>query len=547
LPTPPKKFETEGGDILNPIILITPGSTATVNPSASKTPLSSSTGGALFQAQLGDSVAALFAGKTAASSTAGATATVDAELERAVKDQLDRGTSLRDLMTRLASSLATSVAAQLGISPQAAQEQLTQAFTQALQPNDTGPPLTNAERASSLVARFRQIAELATRVTNGDTGQPIRLIAGQRSDAIAAKATPAPQPDSILRDALAALAAPASPALDATTVAPPVPVAPATASDGRTVALSAPVQAIATGGDTPLGRILTRAVLAGDEPTTPVAVPIAGPGNSHLGILPPNVVQTAPADAKTATGAAAPPANPAVLDAFVQAFASALARTDAPAASNSRSGDTTSSDTTNAVAVSGPSGTQSALSFAIPFDVLSLSKDAVPVAPPTPAPTMPQPQHVDANAVADQILRAMTIRTTDGQSEVRLRLVPEQLGDVSVKLIVSGGSVDASIVAHTADAQNALVGGQTQLAKAFADAGLKLQSFTVGLAGGAFADARDQSRQNDSWTHSGSRRFGGVSSVEVDASADASLLASSSFGPPIYSARSLPGNLNILA
>jgi hypothetical protein len=542
LPTPPKKFETKGGDILNPLILITPGSTATANPSASKTPLSSSTGGALFQAQLGDSVAALFAGKITTSSTAGATATVDAELERAVKDQLDRGTSLRDIMTRLASSLATSVATQLGISPQAAQEQLTQAFTQALQPNDTGPPLTNAERASSLVARFRQIAELATRVTNGDTGQPILLIAGQRSDAIAAKATPAPQPDRILRDALAALAAPASPALDATTVAPPVPVAPATASDGRTVALSAPVQAIATGGDTPLGRILARAVLAGDEPTTPVAVPIAGPGSSHLGILPPNVVQTAPADAKAATGAAAPPANPAVLDAFVQAFASALARTDAPAASNSRSGDTTSSDTTNAVAVSGPSGTQPALSFAIPF-----VHDAVPVAPPTPAPTMPQPQHVDANAVADQILRAMTIRTTDGQSEVRLRLVPEQLGDVSVKLIVSGGSVDASIVAHTADAQNALAGGQTQLAKAFADAGLKLQSFTVGLAGGAFADARDQSRQNDSWTRSGSRRFGGVSSVEVDASDDASLLASSSFGPPIYSARSLPGNFNILA
>jgi hypothetical protein len=527
----------EGGDILNPIILITPGSTATVTASASKTPLSSSTGGALFQAQLGDSVAALFAGKPAASSTAGATTTVDAELERAVKDQLDRGTSLRDLITRLASSLATSVAAQLGISPQAALEQLTQAFTQALQPNDTGPPLTNAERASSLVARFRQIAELATRVTNGDTGQPIRLIAGQRSDAVEAKATPAPQPDSILRDALAALAAPASPALDATTVAPSVPVAPATASDGRTVALSAPVQAIATGGDTPLGRILTRAVLAGDEPPTPVAVPIAGPGNSHLGTLPPNVVQTAPADP-----AAVAPVNPAVLDAFVQAFASALARTDAPSASNSRSGDTTSSDTTNAVSVSAPSGTQSALSFAIPF-----VHDAVPVAPPTPAPTMPQPQHVDANAVVDQILRAMAIRTTDGQSEVRLRLVPEQLGDVSVKLIVSGGSVDASIIAHTADAQNALAGGQSQLAKTLADAGLKLQSFTVGLAGGGFADARDESRSNDSWTRSGSRRFGGVSSVEVDASDDASLLASSSFGPPIYSARSLPGNFNILA
>ena len=530
--------KTKGGDILNPIILITPGSTATAAPSANTTPLSSSAGGALFHAQLGDSVAALFAGKSAASSTAGATVPVDAELERAVKDQLDRGTSLRDLIARLASSLATSVAAQLGISPQAAQEQLTQAFTQALQPNDTGPPQTNAERASSLVARFRQIAELATRVTNGETGQPIRLIAGQRSDAIAAKATPAPQPDRILRDALAALAAPASPTLDATTVAPSVSVAPAAASDGRTVALSAPAQAIATGGDTPLGRILTRAVLAGDEPAAPLAAPIAGPGTSHLGSLPPNAVQTAPAE--PAALAPAPPANRAVLDAFVQAFASALARSDTPATPNPRSEDAPSSSTT-AVAVSGPPGTEPTLAFALPF-----ARDVAPVAPPTPAPTMPQPQHVDANAVVDQILRAMAIRTTDGQSEVRLRLAPEQLGDVSVKLIVTGGSVDASIVTHSADAQNALAGGQTQLAKAFADAGLKLQSFTVGLAGGAFADGRDQSRSNDAWHRTGSRRFGGVAPVDADASDDTSLLASSSFGPPIYSARSLPGNLNIL-
>ncbi len=529
MPPERRTSQPKGGDTLNPIILINPGSTATGTPSASKTPLSSSAGGALFHAQFGDSLATL-AQKIAVPSTAGATTTVDAGLERAVKDQLDRGTSLQDLITRLAGSLATSVAAQLGISPQVALEHLTQAFTQALQPNDTGPPLTNAERASSLVARFRQIAELATRVTNGETGQPIRTIAGQRSDAEQAKATPAPQPDRILRDALAALAAPASPALDATSLASPVPVAPATASDDRAVVLPAPVQEIATGGDTPLGRILTRAMLAGDPPATPLAGPIAGPGSSHLGTLPPNVV----------TNPVNPAATPAV-DAFLTAFAGALARTDAPNVASTRSEDVPSS-TQPAVAVSAPPGATSALSFAIP-----IVHDAAPVAPPTPASTMPQPQHVDANAVVDQILRAMSIRTTDGQSEVRLRLVPEQLGDVSVKLIVSGGSVDASITAHTADAQTALAGGQNQLAKTLAEAGLKLQSFTVGLAGGGFADARDQSRPNDSWTRTGSRRFGGVEAVDADLSDDASLIASSSFGPPIYSARTLPGNFNILA
>jgi hypothetical protein len=143
------------------------------------------------------------------------------------------------------------------------------------------------------------------------------------------------------------------------------------------------------------------------------------------------------------------------------------------------------------------------------------------------------------------MLRGMAIRTTDGQSEVRLRLVPENLGDVSVKLVVTGGSVDASIVAHTADAQTALAGGQLQLAKTLADAGLKLQSFTVGLAGD-FAGNRDQSRPNGSWNRPGWRRIGGVESVDADELADASLLAVPSFGPPIYAASPALRHLNYL-
>ena len=429
---------------------------------------------------------------------------------------------------------------------------MTQAFTQALGSGDSGPPRSNAERASSLVSRLRQIAELATGVTNGDTGHAIRLIAGQRSDAAEAKAGPNPQPDSILRDALAALAAPASSVTGATTVASSgttVPsdsstatstslAAPAAGADGRTVALDAPAQAIATGGDTPLGRILTRALLAGDEPATPVAAPLQGPGNSHGAAFAPGNV-TAPAGLAAGTGGIAPAASTAVLDAFVQAFATALARADAPGSGRGTGGPSPVTDVPDAAPAAASTTAASAPAFAIPF-----AHDAAPVAPP-PAPALPQAPHVDANAVVDQILRGIAIRTNDGQSEVRLRLVPENLGDVSVKLTVTGGMVDASITAHTADAQTALAGGQNQLARSLADAGLKLQSFTVGLAGGGFADTRDQSRSNDSWNRPGSRRFGGVESVDAGEPDDASL-ATPSFGPPIYSARSLPGTLNRL-
>jgi Flagellar hook-length control protein FliK len=476
-----------------------------------------------------------------------------AALERAVKDQLDRGISLDDVVAQLAGSLATSVAAALGIPADAAREKLTLAFTQALRPTDTGPPGTNAERASSLVSRFRQIAGLATGVTNGDMGHAIRLIAGQRSDAGEAKAGPTPQTDGILRDALAALAAPASPAPGTTAAIPTVTAAaatPAAPGDGRTVALDSPAQAVAIAGDTPLGRIVARALLAGDQsgaPVTPVATPLQGTAIHALDGTPRDPNASAGGFASL-DGAAAPGANASVLDGFVQAFTAALARADAPGSGRGDGGrdgglDASPSAPAPAAApVTASSPAQPAFSFAIP-----VVHEASAVAPPAPASALPQAQHVDANAVVDQILRGITVRTADGQSEVRLRLVPENLGDVSVKLTVTGGNVDASLVAHTADAQNALAGGQSQLAKTLADAGLKLQSFTVGLAGGGFADTRDQSRPHDSPNRPHTRRFGGVESVDTGEPDDASLLASTSFGPPIYSARSLPGTLNRLA
>ncbi len=504
--------------------------------------------GVAFKAQLDGSVVALFAGtKTEAPAATTAPAlTVDAKLAQSVKDLLDRGVALGDVIARLASSLAASVAAQLGISPQAALERLTQAFTQALQSTGTGPPGTNAERASSLVTRLRQIAELATGVTNGDSGQPIRTIAGTSLDANSAKATPPPTTDSILRSALDALAAPASPVPDPALAASAAcaasgtwasapaasPVAPAT-GDGRAVTLPAVMQAIASGGDTLLGRILTRAMSLDSQPSAPAdAVPVDAAANAAA---------SASAVAAHLTGASpnasnANGSNANALDAFVHAFTSAVARNDAAPRSEPAPAALLTTPPPQVPVAPPP---QPPLPFAIP-----IAHESPPVAPAPPAPAA-QPPHVDANAVVDQMLRGIAIRTTDGQSEVRLRLVPENLGDVSVKLIVSGGSVDASIVAHTADAQSALAGGQLQLAKTLADAGLKLQSFTVGLAGD-FTGNRDQSRSNDSWNQPNWRRIGVVESVDVPEADDVSLLAVPSFGPPIYAASPALRNLNYL-
>jgi flagellar hook-length control protein FliK len=369
----------------------------------------------------------------------------------------------------------------------------------------------------------------------------------------------------MISDATLALAAAASSATTLTnaSTASTASVAQATGSDGRVVALE-PAQAIATGGDTPLGRILARAGLLDPGSTGPIASPIvpqseeaataalsatltaSAPRTSQPSLRAPaptdktTTTTISPSESATsaASGTSGTTAN--ALDAFVQAFTAAVRREDGPR-STATPDSGIPSISIDPKLYTGPVATPQG---GAPFAITSAT-DAGSIAPPTPASTLPQPQHVDANAVVDQVLRGVNIRTTDGSSEIRLRLVPENLGDVSVKLVVNGGSVDASITTHNADAQNALAGAQNQLAKSLADAGLKLQSFTVSLAGG-FAGNRDQ-QSPPSWSNrSNTRRIGGVESVGTDDGEDTSLLAVPTFGPSIFTANPAFGGFNYL-
>jgi flagellar hook-length control protein FliK len=535
--------------------------------------------------------------------TVAATTSSDAALEQQIQALLDGGTSPSDIASRLASSLAASVASALGVSTEAAKAKLTQTFTAALTPASIGPPPSNAERASALVTRLRQLAELVTRVTNEETGQPIRLIAGQSSDAETAGATPAPTSESILRDALAALAAPASPMvtaqaastvsagsaavartsttgaaattprattsitgtpnLPARTIGGPVssgtpmkatwdgglPVSATpvidtvggvaeTSGDGRTVAVD-PATTVATGGDTPIGRILARASLANQaSAVTDVSADDSASTSSastSTGTTPMVTPATTASAAATAVTAGAMKA----LDAFAQAFSAALARDDAAkdAASSTAS-------------AGGASATTSLASLEAASGLVANTHDATAIAPPTPASTLPQTQTVDPNAVVDQVLQGVSLRISDGSSVVRLRLVPENLGDVSVKLVVTGGSVDASITTSTPEAQSALLGGQAQLTRTLADAGLKLQSFTValGTGGGSTSNGNGDANADARSRQSSTQRIGAIGSTggdETDAD-DPSLLALPAIGPPIYTASTALGALNYL-
>ena len=106
-----------------------------------------------------------------------------------------------------------------------------------------------------------------------------------------------------------------------------------------------------------------------------------------------------------------------------------------------------------------------------------------------PSAAAPAPQPLDVQALAEQMIAGMQLRTaSDGSSQMQIKLVPEHLGEVAVKLTVSGNNVTANVIAQNADTRTALLANHQQLARSLADSGLKLTGFSVDLSGGKHQD-----------------------------------------------------------
>jgi flagellar hook-length control protein FliK len=522
------------------------------------------------------------AGGTAATT---ATDALQAALQKKISDLLAAGNSVQQIVQQLAGALANVFAGQLsGANLAQIQTQLQATFAAALSPPGNGPPASLADLASTLAQRFRQIADLAAGVI-GETGQSNRLFAGSFSDAATtAGGQPAPgstngntTADSIASDASALLAS-----------------LTASQGDGKTVASTAP--AIGTNGDTLLGRILARATPPPASPVTPSPSDASTSSSSTAAPAPatgPNVTASAVDRAIAAatallgqslTAAAAPSATPATatigavataaaaipvdalsalasksvapaspttdaavttaaastngslstsVTAFVKSFTEALAATGAgaPAATDK---PVTDDDGTATVLPTTVASTQAPTIGAFAPVAPALHVDALSANPATPS-VPQQSAPPDPNTVIDQVLRGAFLVTTGDSSTVRLRLVPESLGDVTVKLNISGTSVDAQVVAQTPAAHDALVAGQAQLTRSLSDAGLKLTSFNVSLGGGGFTSFQQQQQQSaQHQTPSGQRLLlGDVDTSETD---DPSLAAVPSFAPPTSAA-----------
>jgi chemotaxis protein MotD len=494
---------------------------------------------------------------TTAGSTVQSVASADSlqvTLQKKIADLLAKGESVSEIVQQLAASLAATYAQQFGGDPAQIQNQLQTAFASALAPpTTTGPPLSNTDLASALAQRFRQVADVAAGVL-GEQGQSNRLFAGSTSDAATtAGVQPAPTTtstvttpaDSTADDAQALLAA-------------------LTASDGKTVATTNGASLSGSNGDTLLGRILTRA--AQSQTTTAPAPQELTPADLS-GISTPSLASMALAAAAAALGSSPATSTPTPLatDSSAAAISRIAASADAPVAQAvtlaTQAPAPLSPTVTaflktfaDALTLSTPTNVKSAAATTDPGTLLqtditsaqaptigafasvqaAIAPDATgaDASQSTQSQTPSQTTTVDQTDVVNQLLRGAFINTTGDVSTVRLRLVPETLGDISVKLTIEGNNVSAQVMAQTPAAHDALVAGQQQLTRSLADAGLKLTSFNVDLAGG-FASFQQQQQQQSSQQGQSQGRsllLGGVDTTESD---ESTLNATPNFGPPV--------------
>jgi len=294
------------------------------------------------------------------------------------------------------------------------------------------------------------------------------------------------------------------------------PIVALFATDSRTVASSE--RKTGTSGDTQLGRVLTRAINVAST-NVPAAPPTSNGSNTSTG---------------------------GDLSSFLNAFAAAVAKADGSQNASVPSGIPANDflatlDAANAVSIA-----TSLPGAPVPTVGIASTNGPAPIAfdaslfatPPSYA-----PQSADRYAVVEQVLKGISVRNLGGvsNSEVRLRLVPEHLGDVNVKLVVTNGGVNATVVAANSDVRDTLIANQQQLARSLESAGLKLTGFSVDVSNGGFAGFQHQQQQQSSATR------GAVASEfdDSDVQADLAIAATPSFAPP-QAADVRLGHLNAL-
>jgi flagellar hook-length control protein FliK len=459
--------------------------------------------------------ASLFGASLAnASSASSSPSAANANILAQLTSLLQNGTPMATIVDQLAQSVGSSVAQQLAGKLTAGEldrlkDSVTQTIANALSPPSNAPPGTAAEQAAALAARLQNVVESIARDGQNGNGQQNEL-SGNLLDANSAKELPAQQQtngtsstldvsslvSSLLSSVIAALSARPSPATAPTAKPSYAPVQLATQQPllAAPAVPSSPTTTLSTG-------LLTQSTANAVAPQQPQIAMSNAPD-----LLARMLVRAAGADAQlngsssaagssddTSTGASAlvPSATTSLTPSALAArFAALLGEADGGMVGASSSSGNTSTSTNSGhtfgqdLAQQSPTGTVAS----VIAPAASLSSQVQNALQPSGSSST-----VDADAVIEQMVKGMTMRTVaQGTSEIRLQLQPENLGQVTMRLSVTGNQVNATVVAQSADVRSALVANHQELARSLSEAGLTLSGFSVDVSGG---DAgQDQSK-----------------------------------------------------
>jgi flagellar hook-length control protein FliK len=483
---------------------------------------------------------------------------------------VQNGTPIATIADRIAQNLSASLQRQL--SGKLAQpdidrirSSITNQLAQALAPPGNAPPGTPQQQVTALATQLRNVIEtVARRLQQQDSGQQ-NEIAGRLLDADSAKEIPAQtgtKAASTTIDVSSLVSSLLSSAVSALTAAPahsgrhadplkkdPTPeripqgASPTALSHQTSLPSLAPVTNDLA-KPSPLSMLPASVNSPAETSATPQQVPSpATPAGSASDLLARMLVRAAGVDAQINGATAASGTNAASSN--TQSSNALLARFEALIANNVAGGGVLPSSSSNSSFANGQSGNPfdqgqltsqpstpthdtSSNSVVAPFATASIQAQTVA------AQAGPAAAHVvDANAVIEQMIKSMVMRTNaQGTSEIRLHLQPENLGDVSMKITVSGSQISASVVASNADVRNTLLSNHQQLARSLSNAGLTLSGFSVDVSGG---NAGQQQQQQNATAGFGRRYI----LHELPGAPASEAPAIAALGPPLLNGSSL--------
>lgn len=123
------------------------------------------------------------------------------------------------------------------------------------------------------------------------------------------------------------------------------------------------------------------------------------------------------------------------------------------------------------------------------------------------------PRPAAQNPIFDQVIQSAKITVTDGKSEATIKLNPDFLGKVEMKVLVEDGKVNVKFTAENSVVQNAILENINDLKRSLTEAGLDVENVLVSLADQSM-DA--ETGEGDEQENQDAPRYRGTGGIDED-------------------------------